>query len=118
MMVSISDQGIKFCSKIQSAQNRFKLNESVGLIITNPMQLVWVQTDDGSERYHILFKMTNKQKKRVLTVQFVQMMTWQAIRHMVGSYLHSWQVTRLICSGWNGDTWPNQWLPHVPYLLV
>jgi hypothetical protein len=57
------DQGIKFCSKIRSAQNRFKSDESVGLIVVNPMQLVWVQTDVRSERYHVLFKMANRQKR-------------------------------------------------------
>jgi hypothetical protein len=57
-------QGIKFCSKIQSARNRFKSNGSVGLVIMNPTQLVWVQTDVGSERYRVLFKMTNRQKKK------------------------------------------------------
>ena len=30
----------------------------------NPTQLVWVQTDVRSERYPVLFKMTNMQKKR------------------------------------------------------
>jgi hypothetical protein len=59
------DQGIKFCSKIQSARNHFKSNESVGLVVTNPTQLVWVQTDVGRERYRVLFKMTNKQKRGV-----------------------------------------------------
>jgi hypothetical protein len=62
----LGDQGIKFCSKIQSVWNRFKLNESVGLIIVNPMQLVRVQTDVGSERYRVLFKFTNRQKKKVV----------------------------------------------------
>jgi hypothetical protein len=57
------DQGIKFCSKIQSARNRFKSDESVGLVVANPTQLVWVQTDVGSERYHVLFKMANRQKR-------------------------------------------------------
>jgi hypothetical protein len=57
------DQGIKFCSKTQSAQNHFKSNESVGLVVTNPTQLIWVQMDFGSERYRILFKMTNMQKR-------------------------------------------------------
>jgi hypothetical protein len=56
-------QGIKFCSKIQSARNHFKSNGSVGLVVMNPMQLIWVQTDVRSERYRILFKMKNRQKK-------------------------------------------------------
>jgi hypothetical protein len=29
----------------------------------NPTQLVWVQTDIGSKRYRVLFKMTNRQKR-------------------------------------------------------
>jgi hypothetical protein len=68
------NQGIKFCSKIQSARNHFKSNESIGLIIANSTQLVWVQTDVGSERYHILFKMPNRQKRDVdCTVRIVHM---------------------------------------------
>ena len=58
-----SDQGIKFCSKIQSARNHFKPNESIDLVVANPMQLVWVQMDIGSERYRVLFEMTHRQKK-------------------------------------------------------
>jgi hypothetical protein len=54
------DQGIKFCSKIQSARNHFKSNESVGLIVANPTQLIWVQTDVGSERYRDLFESSNR----------------------------------------------------------
>jgi hypothetical protein len=57
------DQGIKFCSKIQSARNRFKPDESVGLIVANPTQLVSSQTDVGSERYCNLFGMSNRQKR-------------------------------------------------------
>jgi hypothetical protein len=56
------DQGIKFCSKIQSVQNHFKSDESVGLVVANPTQLIWVQTDIGSERYRVLFKMANREK--------------------------------------------------------
>jgi hypothetical protein len=66
------DQGIKFCSKIQSARNRFKLDERVGLVVANPMQLVSSQTDVGSERYCNLFVKSNRQKKMMLTVQSVQ----------------------------------------------
>jgi hypothetical protein len=66
------DQGIKFCSKIQSARNRFKLDESVGLVIANPTQLVSSQTDVGSERYCNLFIKSNREKKMMLTVQSVQ----------------------------------------------
>jgi hypothetical protein len=66
------DQGIKFCSKIQSARNRFKPDESVGLVVANPTQLVSSQTDVGSERYCNLFVKSNRQKKMMLTVQSVQ----------------------------------------------
>jgi hypothetical protein len=48
----------------------------------NPTQLVWVQTDVVSERYHVLFKMTNRQKKGMLTIQSVRLLTWQAVRHV------------------------------------
>jgi hypothetical protein len=61
----IVDQGIKFCSKIQSARNRFKPNKSVGLVIANPMQLVSSQTDVGSKRYCNMFGMSNRQKQDV-----------------------------------------------------
>jgi hypothetical protein len=68
------DQGIKFCSKIQSARNHFKLNESVGLIVANPTQLVWVQMNVGSEIYRVLFKMANKQKRDAdCTVRTIRM---------------------------------------------
>jgi hypothetical protein len=66
------DQGIKFCSKIQSARNHFKPDESVGLVVANPTQLVSSQTDVGSERYCNLFIKSNRQKKMMLTVQSVQ----------------------------------------------
>jgi hypothetical protein len=88
-------QGIKFCSKIQSARNHFKSNESVGLIFMNPTQLVWVQMDIGRERYHILFKMTNRPKKVMLTVQSIQsiqMLTWQVVRHVAGHMTHGRQL--------------------------
>jgi hypothetical protein len=39
------DLGDQIFLKIQSAQNFFKSNGSVGLVVTNPMQLVWVQMD-------------------------------------------------------------------------
>jgi hypothetical protein len=57
------DQGIKFCSKIQNARNRFKSNESVGLVVANPTQLVLFQTNIGSERYCDLFESSNRQKR-------------------------------------------------------
>jgi hypothetical protein len=56
-------QGIKFCSKIQSVRNFFKSDKSIGLIVTNPTKLIWVQTDIGRERYRVLFKITNREKK-------------------------------------------------------
>jgi hypothetical protein len=106
------DQGIKFCSKIQSARNHFKSNESIGLVVTNPTQLVWVQTDVGSERYRVLFKFTNRQKKGVLTVQSVQSvrtLTWQAVRHVAGHMTHGRQLFRqlacdMACLSANGMT--------------
>jgi hypothetical protein len=58
------DPGDQLLLKIQSARNRFKSNESVGLIVMNPTQLIWVQTYVGRKIYHILFKTTNMQKKR------------------------------------------------------
>jgi hypothetical protein len=57
------DEGIKFCSKIKSARNHFKPDESVGLVVANPTQLVSSQTDVESERYCNLFGMSNRQKK-------------------------------------------------------
>jgi hypothetical protein len=66
------DQGIKFCSKIQSARNHFKPDESVGLVVANPMQFISSQTDIGSERYCNLFLKSNRQKILMLTVQSVQ----------------------------------------------
>jgi hypothetical protein len=79
---NVFDPGDQILLKIQSARNRFKSNESVGLIVTNPTQLVWVQMDVGSERYRVLFKMTNRQKKGMLTVQSVRLLTWQSVRHV------------------------------------
>jgi hypothetical protein len=57
-------------------------------------------------------------KKGMLTVQSVWTLTWQAVQHVADNYLDSWQVTWLVCSEWNGDKWPNQWPPCVPYILV
>jgi hypothetical protein len=61
----VIDQGIKFCSKIQSSRNRFKSNETIGLAVANPMQLIWVQMNVGNERYCVMFKMANRQKRDV-----------------------------------------------------
>jgi hypothetical protein len=41
------DPGDQILLKIQSAQNRFKSNGCVGLIVMNPMQLERVQTNVG-----------------------------------------------------------------------
>jgi hypothetical protein len=87
-----NDPGDQILLKIQSARNRFKLNGSVGLVVTKPTQLVWVQTDVGSERYHVLFKMTNRQKKWMLTVQSIRMLTWQIIRHVAGRMTRGMQL--------------------------
>jgi hypothetical protein len=57
------DPGDQILLKIQSARNHFKSNGSVGLVVMNPTQLVWVQMDIGRERYRVLFKTTNRQKK-------------------------------------------------------
>ena len=88
-------RGSNFCSKLQSARNHFKSNESIGLVVVNPTQLVWFQTDVGSERYHVLFKMENKEKRDadyiVRTVRtdddvVGRMMMWQTVRHVVDNY--------------------------------
>jgi hypothetical protein len=45
------------------------------------------------ERYHVLFKTTNRQKKGMLTVQSVQsvrMLTWKSVRRVAGPY-DKWQ---------------------------
>ena len=83
----------------------------------NPTQLVWVQTDIGSERYHFLFKMTNRQKKRDVdcTVHTAHTTADVAVRT---TRVDSWHVTWHVCSERDDDTWPIQWLPHVIYLLV
>jgi hypothetical protein len=60
------DQGIKFCSKIQSARNRFKPDESVGLVVANPAQLISSQTDVRSERYCNLFIKSNRKKNLIV----------------------------------------------------
>jgi hypothetical protein len=73
----VFDQGIKFCSKIQSARNRFKPDESVGLVVANPTQLVSSQTDVGSERYCNLFVKSNRQKNGLLSLYSPYRLTWQ-----------------------------------------
>jgi hypothetical protein len=44
---SMIDPGDQILLKIQSAQNRFKSNRCIGLIVTNPTQFERVQTDIG-----------------------------------------------------------------------
>jgi hypothetical protein len=88
-----SDQGIKFCSKIQSARNCFKLDESVGLVIANPTQLISSQTDIGSERYSDMFIKSNKQKNLLLTVQSVQSDVAESYDRMCGDVVvYYWMI--------------------------
>jgi hypothetical protein len=64
----------------------------------------------------------------VLTVQSIQsvwILTWQGrttrgrvIQNVIGSRVDSWHITWLVCSEWDGDTWPNQWMPRVTWILV
>jgi hypothetical protein len=77
--ISKCDQGIKFCSKIQSAHNRFKPDESIGLVIANPMQLVSSQTDIGSKILQSVRKV-KQAKKGTLTVYSPYRLTWQGVR--------------------------------------
>jgi hypothetical protein len=84
----------------------------------NPTQLVWVQMDFESERYCVLFKMTNRQKKRDVDCTVC---TYDDVvgRTTCGrQLLDSWHVTWFVGSEWDGDTWPNQWPPCVTCLLV
>jgi hypothetical protein len=65
----------------------------------------------------------------VLTVQSVRMLTWQAVRHVAGSY-DTWQATMWTVGGewdddtwhyqgeWFGATWPRHGLPRGTLLLV
>jgi hypothetical protein len=47
--------------KNQSAHNHFKTDVCIGLIVTNPTQLEWAQTNVVCERYHVLFIFPNMQ---------------------------------------------------------
>jgi hypothetical protein len=123
------DQGIKFCSKIQSARNHFKSNESVGLVVANPTQLVSSQTDVGSERYCDLFESSNRQKKGTLTVQSVQadvagpydrtlmwhVVMWQLLIGRCGRMVFRHVA---VCGWWFGATWPSHGLPRGTFILV
>jgi hypothetical protein len=91
------DLGDQILLKIQSARNHFKSNESIGLVVMNPTQLVWVQMDVERERYCVLFKTTNRQKKDadciVCTDDDVAGRTTcgRAVRHVEGNHVDSWQ---------------------------
>jgi hypothetical protein len=54
----------------------------------------------------------------VQSVQSVRMLMWQVVQHVVDSYWDSWHVTWFVGSEWDGDMWPNQWLPRLTCLLV
>ena len=120
------DPGDQILLKIQSTWNRFKSNGIVGLIVTIPMQLVWVQTDVGWERCHVLFKMSNRKKKGMLTVQSVRMLMWhvhttRGRAELAGLYntWHSlvgrcgWMILRdmAVFDSLYGATWPRHGLP-------
>jgi hypothetical protein len=47
--------------KNQISHNHFKMDVCIGLVVTNPTQLEWDQTDIVCERYHVLFVLSNKQ---------------------------------------------------------
>jgi hypothetical protein len=67
------DQGIKFCSKIQSAWNRFKPDESVGLVVENPTQFISSQTRRRErEILQSVPQVKQAKKNLMLTVQSVQ----------------------------------------------
>jgi hypothetical protein len=70
--------------KNQSAQNHFKTGVCVGLIVTNPMQLEWDQTNIVCERYRILFIFPNKQNVYDCIVYIVlTVLTWQLTVHFI-----------------------------------
>jgi len=47
-------QGIKICSKIKVLEIARKWIHGVDLVLTNPTQLEWDQTDIVCEIYHVL----------------------------------------------------------------
>jgi len=106
------------------------MDTCVGLILTNPMQLEWVQMDVVCERYHVLSIFPNKKNFVDCTVRTVLM--WQLIIHSIRPYnaymkVMSWHadwaryvadkwanqlLTDVIFFGkWNGATWPSRGLP-------
>jgi hypothetical protein len=56
-------RGSNFAQKFKVLGIASNLDESVGLVVANPTQLVSSQTDVGSERYCNLFIKSNRQKK-------------------------------------------------------
>ena len=57
--------------KNKSAQNHFKTDVCVDLVVMNPMQLEWDQTDTVCERYRDLFIFPNMQKFVDCTIYIV-----------------------------------------------
>jgi hypothetical protein len=80
---------MKFFSKIQISRNHFKSHERVGLIISNPMQLVWVQTDIGSDKYQFCSKWQTG-KKGMLTIPVRTVCTDDD----VADYTLTWKIVR------------------------
>jgi hypothetical protein len=71
-----SDLGDQILLKIQSAQNRFKMNRGVDLIVKNPTHFERFQITlyEGD----IVFCSIFQTGKNLLTVQSVQLLTWKA----------------------------------------
>jgi hypothetical protein len=67
----------------------------VGLVVTNPTQFEWAQTNTICERYRGLFVLPNKQNFddcAVCTVRTV--LTWQLTIQVVQTYIAlTWQLT-------------------------
>jgi hypothetical protein len=114
--------------KNQSAQNHFKTDVCIGLIVTNPTQLERAQTDTVCERYHVLFILPNMQNFVDCTVRTV--LTWQLTVQVIRPYSdmagtvgmltgQTCVVTggRIMFDTWhilgkcNGATWPSLGLP-------
>ena len=125
------DQGTKFCSKIQSAQNRFKSDKSVGLIVANPTQLVSSQTDVGSERYCNLFIKSNREKKWCwlyspyrLTWQNpyddVEKVTWKFFDWLAVGRISLWHVASYGQMAWChvAQSWAATWHPFIGFGLL
>jgi hypothetical protein len=74
------DPGDQILLKIQSAQNLFKSNGCVGLVVMNPTQLVLGSNGRRMREISRSVQIVKQAKKNVLTVQSVQsvrMLTWQ-----------------------------------------